>query len=222
MSGASAILRFHMRISRCSLGKKTGAWEATLSSDPAILDPASCVGSMLCISTTQSAISSARLTVRDAFASYVAAGGGLIGNHATTVTATDWKEFGNISGGRGASHRMTDEKVTINVEDSATRSLRSSAKVPFEYADEIFRFQPPYSRENVHVLVKRRSAKDEHESGPLIGQCYRDDNDYPVAWIKPYGKGRVFYTTLGQTHTCFRTLRCCRCFSRVSSMRSAT
>ncbi len=33
--------------------------------------------------------------------------------------------------------------------------------------------------------------------GRCCGQCLRDDNDYPVAWIRQHGKARVFYTSLG-------------------------
>src|SRR5262249_39597084 len=68
------------------MGKKTGAWEATVSSDPAVLDPASLqqFDAVYLNNTIGDIFSTA--TVRDAFASYVAAGGGLIGNHATTVT----------------------------------------------------------------------------------------------------------------------------------------
>jgi type 1 glutamine amidotransferase len=28
-------------------------------------------------------------------------------------------------------------------------------------------------------------------------QLHRKDNDFPVAWTKSYGKGRVFYSTFG-------------------------
>jgi len=31
-------------------------------------------------------------------------------------------------------------------------------------------------------------------SAPLV---HRTDRDFPVAWTKTYGKGRVFYSTLG-------------------------
>ena len=35
--------------------------------------------------------------------------------------------------------------------------------------------------------------------GRCFGQCLRDDNDYPVAWIRQHGKGRVFYTSVGHS-----------------------
>jgi HEAT repeat protein/type 1 glutamine amidotransferase len=185
------------------MGRKTGAWEATVSSDPAILDPANLRQfDAVYLNNTIGDIFSTS-AIQNAFAAYLAGGRGLIGNHATTLTATDWNEFGNILGARGASHRMTDEKVTITVEDS-NPITQVFGKGPFEYADEIFRFKPPYSRDNLRVLLSVDPLKTNMNQGRCYGQCYRDDNDYPVAWIKPYGKGRVFYTTLGHNAYVFQ------------------
>lgn len=179
------------------MGKKTGAFEATVTSDPAMLEPSKLRGfdAVYLNNTIGDIFSTAE--VRDAFASFVANGGGVIGNHATTVTATEWKEFGNILGGRGASHRMTDEKVLVRVEDPSNPITKVFGSTPFEYSDEIFRFQPPYARDKVRVLLSVDPQKTDMNQGRCFGQCYRDDNDYPVAWIHEYGKGRVFYTTLG-------------------------
>ena len=30
------------------------------------------------------------------------------------------------------------------------------------------------------------------------------DLDFPISWIKPYGKGRVFYTTIGHNPDSFK------------------
>jgi uncharacterized protein len=53
-------------------------------------------------------------------------------------------------------------------------------------------FDEPYQveYEDVHVL-----ARMEHP----------DLDEYPVAWTKPYGKGRVFYLSLGHTEEAFDT-----------------
>jgi type 1 glutamine amidotransferase/HEAT repeat protein len=179
------------------MGQKTGAFTATDTSDPAMLEPNRLLefDAVYLNNTIGDIFSTAE--ARDAFATFVANGGGLIGNHATTVTATEWEEFGNILGARGASHRMTDENVVINVEDPDNPITAAFAPGPFEYADEIFRFQPPYSRDNVRVLLSVDPVKTDMNQGRCYGQCYRDDNDYPIAWIQKYGKGRVFYTTLG-------------------------
>jgi type 1 glutamine amidotransferase len=36
-------------------------------------------------------------------------------------------------------------------------------------------------------------------------QLVRDDNDFPIAWIKREGSGRVFYTSLGHNPEIYRT-----------------
>lgn len=50
-----------------------------------------------------------------------------------------------------------------------------------------------FSREKLHVLA-RLDASRLNLSAPLV---HRTDKDFPVAWTKTYGKGRVFYSTLG-------------------------
>jgi type 1 glutamine amidotransferase len=59
-----------------------------------------------------------------------------------------------------------------------------------------------YSRDKVHVLLSIDLAKS---PAFLDGRVpfQRKDNDYAVAWIKGYGKGRVFYTCLGHTPDMF-------------------
>jgi len=47
----------------------------------------------------------------------------------------------------------------------------------------------------VHVLASLDSTKLDY-SRPDI---HRQDHDFPVAWSKMYGKGRVFYATFGHT-----------------------
>jgi hypothetical protein len=35
------------------------------------------------------------------------------------------------------------------------------------------------------------------ESDKPVKPATREDKDYPLSWVKPYGKGRVFYSALG-------------------------
>jgi uncharacterized protein len=45
-------------------------------------------------------------------------------------------------------------------------------------------------------LLSLDPTKLDYNNNPRI---HRDDHDFPVAWSKLYGKGRVFYSTLGHT-----------------------
>lgn len=189
------------------MGRKTGAFETVVSSDPAMLEPARLAGFDAVFLNNTIGDIFATPQAREAFEKFIANGGGVMANHAATVTATSWPEFGEILGARGASHRMTDERVRIQVEDPSNPVVRVFDGAPFEYADEIFRFQPPYSREKVRVLLSVDPARTDMQQGRCYGNCLRDDNDYPVAWVKKYGKGRVFYTTLGHNPHVFMDRR---------------
>ena len=55
----------------------------------------------------------------------------------------------------------------------------------FHLKDEIY-LMNGFERSKVHGLL----SLDKHPNEPTPG-------DYPIAWCKMYGKGRVFYTSLG-------------------------
>ncbi len=184
------------------MGKKTGAYEATFSSDASLLAPdrISQFDAVYLNNAAGNIFDTPAL--QEGFRRFIAEGGGLIANHAVTVVSPEWAEFGEILGGRGASHRMTDEKVMIKVDDPASPLNAVFGGKEFEYTDEIFRFQPPYSRDKVHVLLSVDVAKTDMNQGRCYGNCVREDGDYPISWIHSYGKGRVYYTCLGHNpHT---------------------
>ena len=185
------------------MGEKTGSFAATVSSDPAVLEPASLKQfDAVYLNNTVGDIFPTP-AVRDAFAAFVANGGGLVGNHGASVASTTWTEFGEILGARGASHREPDEKGVINVEDPTNPIVRAFDGKPFEFTDEFYRLAAPYSRDKVRVLLSLDPIATDMMQGRCFGQCLRDDNDYPVAWIRQYGKGRVFYTSVGHSPPAF-------------------
>jgi type 1 glutamine amidotransferase len=50
-----------------------------------------------------------------------------------------------------------------------------------------------YSRDKVRVLMRLDASKLDLRN-PRV---HRKDQDFAVTWAKTYGKGRVFYSTLG-------------------------
>jgi len=57
----------------------------------------------------------------------------------------------------------------------------------FRWKDEIYQYDPRYKPENVRVLL----SIDMAASTPKLPW------HVPVAWVRDYGRGRVFYTNLG-------------------------
>jgi uncharacterized protein len=62
----------------------------------------------------------------------------------------------------------------------------------FVIQDEHYQIKE-FSRDKVRVLARLDPASLDLEK-PLV---HRTDGDFAVAWAKNYGKGRVFYSTLG-------------------------
>lgn len=118
---------------------------------------------------------------------YVKDGGGFVGIHCATDTLYKFAPYGEMIGGYFDGHPWT-QKVRVRVEDlrhPATAHLGKS----FEISDEIYQFRA-WDRKNVRVLLSL-------EGGVDFSKGKREDKDYAIAWTRPHGKGRVFYTALG-------------------------
>jgi len=46
------------------------------------------------------------------------------------------------------------------------------------------------------VLQSIDTEKTDMKQGPAYGNVVREDNDYALAWVRQYGRGRVFYCTI--------------------------
>lgn len=68
----------------------------------------------------------------------------------------------------------------------------------FELKDELYQYKG-YDRSKVRVLL----ALDMKHEGNLKENGKRADNDYALAWLKEYGKGRVFVSALGHNKEVF-------------------
>lgn len=187
----------HANLAVQVMGEKTGAYEAVFSNERVMLDPAnlSQFDAVFLNNTIGPIFDTPELQA--SFRDFISNGGGLVANHAVTVTSEDWPEFGEILGARGAFHRDADETVTIKLDDPNNPVNAAFEGKSFELRDEIFRFMAPYSREKVHVLLSIDVDRTDMNQGTARGNCIRDDNDYAISWIRQYGKGRVFYCSLG-------------------------
>jgi len=81
------------------------------------------------------------------------------------------------------------------IENSSSESTRHFPHA-FMKRDEIYQAKQ-WSRDKVNVLLRLDETKLNYENNPRI---HRADRDFAVAWSKMYGKGRVFYSTLGHTN----------------------
>ncbi len=184
------------------MGEKTGAFETVISRDPSVFKPENLkqFDAVFFNNTVGNLFTDPYL--RKSLIEFVYGGGGLLGVHGTTVAFTkwpgaheDWPEFGIMLGARGANHYDSKEHVFIKLDDPAHPVNKSFGGKGFEYRDEFFRVHGPYSRKRVRVLFSIDMEKTKFEGQPR-GNCYREDNDYALAWVRQYGRGRVFYCTI--------------------------
>jgi len=121
-------------------------------------------------------------------------GKGFVGVHTATASLYTWPEYGEMIGGYFDNHPWGVFDAPIIVERPDFPIMRG---LPHEFTvrDEIYEYRAPYSREKVDVLASLDLSKIDL-SRPGI---HRRDRDFPVAWVKTYGKGRVFSSTLGHS-----------------------
>ena len=182
------------------MGKQTGAFEATFSNDlellkyPRIKEFDAIYFNNVCGMVHNDP------AVREGILRFIREGGGIGGHHAVTYANNNWPEFADMMGGWAGAHRV--EKQMLKVDDPQSPLTKNFGSASFEHTDEFYIFPPysPYSREKQRVLLSIDVEKSDRATGNrLCAQCTRPDQDYGLAWIKAYGKGRTYFTPLGHT-----------------------
>jgi type 1 glutamine amidotransferase len=125
---------------------------------------------------------------KDALLQFVRDGHGFVAAHDALTAFDSGPEFLELIGGRFDQHPIVGPGTIVNENPDflATRHFPSS----FPFTDEFY--QPKdLSREKVDVLLRLDLTNvPPNPSLHLKG-------DYPLAWAKTYGKGRVFFSSFG-------------------------
>lgn len=187
------------------MGETSGAYTADATEDPAVFtdDNLKQYDAIVFLNTTGEPVPDA--AGREAVEKFVANGKGLIGIHSASDTGYKWENYGKMIGGYFAGHPWNaGSNVTIKIEgtDHAINKAAGFEGDTFVHKDEIYQYRPmPYSRENLRILLSLDLT------GPNMkrGGMKRADNDYAVAWLNTFGKGRIYYNNLGHNHHTFWT-----------------
>ena len=118
-------------------------------------------------------------------------GKGFVAAHSGATGFFSWPEFGEMLGGRFDEHPWGITDATVVVEDPQFPAMKDFPS-PLVVRDEHYQLKE-FSRDKVRVLARLDAATVDLKQ-PLV---HRTDGDFPVAWAKTYGAGRVFYSTLG-------------------------
>jgi type 1 glutamine amidotransferase len=185
-----------------NLGRESGLWDTTLRTDTELLTKKDLARNaknlnyfdlVVFASTTGELDLDARQKA-DILSFVHDDGKGFVGIHAALDTNYTWPEYGEMIGGWFDQHPWGTFNAPIINEAPDFPAVRHFPKAFIKY-DEIY--QPrAWSRNNVNVLLSLDSSKLDYSNNPRV---HRTDHDFAVAWTKMYGKGRVFYSTLGHT-----------------------
>jgi len=118
-------------------------------------------------------------------------GKGFVGVHSATITFTEWPEFGELIGGYFDEHPWGTFEAPILVEDPSFPGMQPWPH-SFLLRDEVYQIKN-YSRDKVRVLMRLDPAKLDLKNKKV----HRTDGDFAVTWAKSFGRGRVFYSSLG-------------------------
>jgi len=116
------------------------------------------------------------LPARHELLQWVAGGGSFVGVHSASDTWHEWPEYAAFLGGEFDSHpeEMTAYIVVKDAKHPATTGLKS----PHALFEEYYVFRNFFA-DRVTVLLSMQETSQ------------------PLAWYRPHGTGRVFYTALG-------------------------
>ncbi len=184
-----------------SMGKESGLWNTTMRTDTELLTKAKLEKNaknleyydLLVFASTTGELDMTPDQQRDMMSFIKEDGKGFVGIHAALDTNYKWPEYGRMLGGWFNDHPWGTFDAPIVNESPDFPAVRHFPKA-FMKHDEIYQAKE-WSRDQVNVLLSLDASKLKLDN-PRV---HRTDRDFAVAWTKMYGKGRVFYSTLGHT-----------------------
>jgi type 1 glutamine amidotransferase len=130
---------------------------------------------------------------------FIKSGRGFIGIHSATDCCQEWPDFGKMINGYFDGHpwgagTMVSVKVEPGEEKHPLVAMFEGKNV--EFKEEIYQLRDPYDSKAVHMLLRL----DTEKTDMTLKGIKRTDNDFGIAWARPWDKGRVFYCSLGHNH----------------------
>jgi len=183
-------------IKALELAAKTGAFEADFTTDYAALDDKASLlkyDAVVLNNTTRLKTKEHPALVPNLI-EFVKGGRGLCVIHAGADNFYDAPDAAEMVGGQFDGHPWGGGGTwAFKLDEPAHPLNRAFGGQPFKAGDEIYQQKSPfYDRSKLRVLV---SLDLSDEKTAAAKNQKRADKDFAVSWIRPYGEGRVFYTS---------------------------
>jgi type 1 glutamine amidotransferase len=181
------------------IGAAVPRFEVTASEDVAVFTPESLrrFGAVMFFTTGELPMSEAQ---KAALTGFVRSGGGFLGVHSATDTFYQWSEYQKLIGGHFNEHPW-HQSVRIEVADRSS-PLVEFLEPSFTISDEIYQIAD-FDDRGSHVLLRLDPTSVDLKAEGVHPRPY----GWPLAWTRPYGEGRVFYTALGHEEAVWRDPR---------------
>ena len=197
------------------LGKKTGAYATVLSKEVESLSAENLKQYDAIVFNNTTGVLTTDEKLRQSLLSFVRDGKGFVAFHAggaaTFVQYPEYgqfPEFGEMVGGyeNGGHPWGPRDTITIRVEDPTNPVNAAFNGEEFTAQDEVYQLADHYSRDKLRVLLSIDTDKSDFENEKRrFWPARKADKDFPMSFIKPYGKGRVFNTIFGHNPAAFST-----------------
>ncbi|MCX6544388.1 MAG: ThuA domain-containing protein [Acidobacteria bacterium] len=120
-------------------------------------------------------------------------GKGFVAAHTAFNAFARFPEFGDMLGARYDGHPWGQAEATVTVLDSGFPGMKEFP-LAFTFRDEFIQVKD-FSWESSRVLMTLDTSKLDM-TNPNV---HRAANDFPQAWARTYGKGRVFVSGFGHS-----------------------
>jgi type 1 glutamine amidotransferase len=118
-------------------------------------------------------------------------GKGFVAAHTASNAWMSWPEFGDLLGGRYDEHPWGVTEASVIVEAPDFPGMKFFPRM-FAFRDEFYQIKD-FSPEKSRVLMRLDTSNlDLTKQG-----VHPADAPFPLTWARTYGKGRVFYSSLG-------------------------
>jgi type 1 glutamine amidotransferase len=188
------------------MGEKTGAFSVVVSEDVNMFSAENLAQfDAVCLNNSVSLPLSPDRTPElcKSLMDFVKGGKGIMAIHAGTDAFYTgdyiWPEASEMLGGKFSGHPWVADRGqwAVKIDEPNNPLMVSFQGKGFKLNDEIYRTEPPlYLRSKQLVLMSLDMSDEATKSLCQLPT----DTDTGISWIKNWGKGRVFYCSLGHVH----------------------
>jgi len=187
------------------MGKKTGAYEAVITDDYSVFTAENLKQfDAVCLNNTTHLKFNPKATPErcKALMDFIKSGKGIVGIHAATDNFYQWPEGQQMMGGKFTGHPWGSGGTwAIKIDEPNHPLTAAFGGKGFKIKDEIYRTDAPlYSRDKQLVLLSIDMSDEKTNS---VKGLKPTDADTGISWVKTYGKGRLFYCSLGHNNSVY-------------------